>query len=117
MGMLDNMTDWVKEAPPQSQSNQRFGNLAFREYIRLVNEVWPILVIGQTGRADNSAFTENHCIFPKYPIPTTRADTPSSAQFYGVWSSNKTGLWDGTRTGFCPDVMVLRRFELDWRRR
>ena len=39
MGLLDDMTTWVGEAPPQPLSSQRFGNLAFREYIRLVNEV------------------------------------------------------------------------------
>ena len=39
MALLDDMTTWVGEAPPQPQSSQRFGNLAFREYIRLVNEV------------------------------------------------------------------------------
>ena len=39
MDMLDSLMAWVEEVPPQPQSNQRFGNLAFREYIRLVEEV------------------------------------------------------------------------------
>ena len=38
MGVLESMTSWVEEAPPQSQSNQRFGNLAFRDYSKIVNE-------------------------------------------------------------------------------
>jgi serine/threonine-protein phosphatase 2A activator len=36
--MLDAMTAWVDEVPPQPQSNQRFGNLAFRTYIKVVEE-------------------------------------------------------------------------------
>lgn len=37
--LLDSMTDWVKEVPPEPQSAQRFGNLAFRKYIALVDQV------------------------------------------------------------------------------
>lgn len=37
--MLEEMMEWVKEVPIQPQSNQRFGNLAFRLYIKLVEEV------------------------------------------------------------------------------
>lgn len=39
MGMLDALMDWIAEVPPQPQSSQRFGNLAFRTYIALVEEV------------------------------------------------------------------------------
>lgn len=37
--LLEQMTRWVDEVPPHPQSNQRFGNLAFREYIKLVEKV------------------------------------------------------------------------------
>ncbi|OCF41654.1 serine/threonine-protein phosphatase 2A activator 1 [Kwoniella heveanensis CBS 569] len=40
---LDKMSQWVEEVPPQPQSNQRFGNLAFRTYIKLVEERVPEL--------------------------------------------------------------------------
>lgn len=33
------MTEWVKEVPLAPQANQRFGNLAFRDYIALVEAV------------------------------------------------------------------------------
>lgn len=39
MRMLDSMMAWVEEVPPLPQENQRFGNLAFRKYIKLVEEV------------------------------------------------------------------------------
>jgi hypothetical protein len=39
LGLLDNMISWVDEVPPQPQKAQRFGNLAFRKYIALVEEV------------------------------------------------------------------------------
>lgn len=39
MRMLDSMMAWVEEIPPLPQENQRFGNLAFRKYIKLVEEV------------------------------------------------------------------------------
>lgn len=39
MNMLDQMTSWIEDAPPQPQSNQRFGNLAFRTYNKLLQEV------------------------------------------------------------------------------
>jgi serine/threonine-protein phosphatase 2A activator len=39
MKLLDDMTEWVKEVPLAPQANQRFGNLAFREYIALVEAV------------------------------------------------------------------------------
>ncbi|WVR03592.1 hypothetical protein IAU60_000584 [Kwoniella sp. DSM 27419] len=44
LGMLDRMSEWVEEVPPQPQSNQRFGNLAFRTYIKLVEERLPRLL-------------------------------------------------------------------------
>jgi serine/threonine-protein phosphatase 2A activator len=37
--MLDKMIAWIDEVPPQPQSNQRFGNLAFRAYAKLIEEV------------------------------------------------------------------------------
>jgi hypothetical protein len=39
MSLLDAMTAWINEAPPLGQSNQRFGNLAFRQYIAIVEDV------------------------------------------------------------------------------
>lgn len=39
MDMLDSLMDWIKCVPPQPQSSQRFGNLAFRTYISMVEEV------------------------------------------------------------------------------
>jgi len=39
MRMLSDMMDWVKEVPALPASNQRFGNLAFRSYIKLVEDV------------------------------------------------------------------------------
>jgi hypothetical protein len=39
MKLLDDMTEWVKEVTLAPQANQRFGNLAFREYIALVEAV------------------------------------------------------------------------------
>lgn len=39
MQLLEAMMEWVEEVPLQPQSNQRFGNLAFREYYKLVEEV------------------------------------------------------------------------------
>ena len=39
MRLLEDMTNWIDEVPPESQSAQRFGNLAFRKYIALVEEV------------------------------------------------------------------------------
>lgn len=39
MNMLESLMQWIEEAPPQPQSSQRFGNLAFRTYIGLVEEV------------------------------------------------------------------------------
>jgi len=41
MKLLDDMTEWVKEVPLAPQAAQRFGNLAFREYIALVEAVGP----------------------------------------------------------------------------
>ncbi|WWD08946.1 hypothetical protein V865_007061 [Kwoniella europaea PYCC6329] len=41
MDMLNRMMDWIDEVPNQPQSNQRFGNLAFRTYIKLVEERIP----------------------------------------------------------------------------
>jgi hypothetical protein len=37
--LLDDMTKWVDEVPPAPQAAQRFGNLAFRKYIALVEAV------------------------------------------------------------------------------
>jgi serine/threonine-protein phosphatase 2A activator len=39
MRLLDDMTKWVDEVPPAPQAAQRFGNLAFRKYIALVEAV------------------------------------------------------------------------------
>jgi serine/threonine-protein phosphatase 2A activator len=39
--MLDEMIKWVDEAPALAQSNQRFGNLAFRTYYKLIEKVSP----------------------------------------------------------------------------
>jgi hypothetical protein len=39
MSVLDQMIGWIDEVPPLPQANQRFGNLAFRQYIKLVEEV------------------------------------------------------------------------------
>ncbi|WVQ80918.1 serine/threonine-protein phosphatase 2A activator 1 [Cryptococcus sp. DSM 104549] len=44
MEMLDTMTEWVEEAPPEPQSNQRFGNLAFRTYNKLLQERLPSML-------------------------------------------------------------------------
>ncbi|WWD22529.1 serine/threonine-protein phosphatase 2A activator 1 [Kwoniella shandongensis] len=44
MDMLEKMTDWVGEVPPEPQSNQRFGNLAFRRYNKIVQERLPALL-------------------------------------------------------------------------
>lgn len=41
MKLLDDMTEWVTEVPLAPQAAQRFGNLAFREYIALVEAVGP----------------------------------------------------------------------------
>ncbi|KAL7418719.1 Serine/threonine-protein phosphatase 2A activator 1 [Cryptotrichosporon argae] len=41
MRLLEAMTAWVAEAPPQPQAAQRFGNLAFRAYIKIVEERVP----------------------------------------------------------------------------
>ncbi|WVQ93565.1 hypothetical protein IAU59_000640 [Kwoniella sp. CBS 9459] len=46
--MLEKMSQWVDEVPPQPQSNQRFGNLAFRTYIKLVEERIPKLLNSPT---------------------------------------------------------------------
>lgn len=37
--MLQTMISWIDEVPLQEQSSQRFGNLAFRTYIQLVEQV------------------------------------------------------------------------------
>jgi hypothetical protein len=42
MDVLDAMSGWIEDAPPQPQKAQRFGNLAFRTYIALVEEVCQI---------------------------------------------------------------------------
>lgn len=39
MSLLDDMTTWMQEIPIEAQSAQRFGNLAFRKYIALVEKV------------------------------------------------------------------------------
>ena len=39
MNMLDSMISWVQEVPPLDQGTQRFGNLAFRSYYKLIEEV------------------------------------------------------------------------------
>ena len=44
LDLLDQMTAWVQDAPPQPQSSQRFGNLAFRDYSKLVEQRVPPLV-------------------------------------------------------------------------
>nr|XP_019014526.1 serine/threonine-protein phosphatase 2A activator 1 [Kwoniella pini CBS 10737]OCF53307.1 serine/threonine-protein phosphatase 2A activator 1 [Kwoniella pini CBS 10737] len=46
--MLDSMMSWVREVPIQPQSNQRFGYLAFRTYIKLVEERLPNLFTSST---------------------------------------------------------------------
>jgi hypothetical protein len=57
MAMLEEMMEWVKEVPIQPQSNQRFGNLAFRSYIKLVEEVSLIApVYVHDAEAGNSDF-------------------------------------------------------------
>ncbi|WVF65934.1 hypothetical protein IAT40_000672 [Kwoniella sp. CBS 6097] len=48
LDMLEKMSGWVEEVPPQPQSNQRFGNLAFRTYIKLVEERLPKLFTSPT---------------------------------------------------------------------
>ncbi|KAI9635752.1 protein phosphatase type 2A regulator [Dioszegia hungarica] len=44
MLILDSLMSWVEEVPTQPQSSQRFGNLAFRSYIKLVEERLPALL-------------------------------------------------------------------------
>ena len=39
MKLLDDMTEWIKEVTMAPQANQRFGNLAFRDYIALAEAV------------------------------------------------------------------------------
>ena len=39
MDMLEQLKSWIPEVPLQPASGQRFGNLAFREYIKLVDMV------------------------------------------------------------------------------
>lgn len=46
MKLLNDMKDWVEEVPPEPQSAQRFGNLAFRKYIALVEQVSILAVVG-----------------------------------------------------------------------
>ncbi|WRT63817.1 uncharacterized protein IL334_000742 [Kwoniella shivajii] len=48
MTMLQSMLDWVEEVPIQPQSSQRFGNLAFRSYTKLVEERLPKLFTSTT---------------------------------------------------------------------
>ncbi|CAD6569291.1 MAG: Serine/threonine-protein phosphatase 2A activator 1 [Tremellales sp. Tagirdzhanova-0007] len=45
MNLCERMMAWVEEVPPLPQSNQRFGNLAFRSYIKLVEERLPPLLM------------------------------------------------------------------------
>lgn len=46
MLILDSLMSWVAEVPTQPQSSQRFGNLAFRSYIKLVEQVCFYLLAG-----------------------------------------------------------------------
>ncbi|WWC58169.1 uncharacterized protein I303_100705 [Kwoniella dejecticola CBS 10117] len=43
MDMVESMMRWVAEVPIQPQSSQRFGNLAFRTYVKLVEARLPAL--------------------------------------------------------------------------
>ncbi|ORX34804.1 Phosphotyrosyl phosphatase activator [Kockovaella imperatae] len=44
MDLLVQMIDWIDEVPLQPLSSQRFGNLAFRDYIKLVDSRLPLIV-------------------------------------------------------------------------
>jgi hypothetical protein len=39
VSILDALMEIVSTVPPEPQSNQRFGNLAFRTYYKVVQEV------------------------------------------------------------------------------
>ncbi|ORY25088.1 protein phosphatase type 2A regulator [Naematelia encephala] len=44
MNILERIEEWIEEIPLQAQSSQRFGNLAFRNFIKLVEERLPSLL-------------------------------------------------------------------------
>lgn len=37
--ILDSLIEWVAEVPPLPGTSQRFGNMAFRTYCKLIEEV------------------------------------------------------------------------------
>jgi hypothetical protein len=91
MKLLEDMTDWVKEVPLAPQAAQRFGNLAFREYIALVESVRQ----GRQLSTDLLALTS----LLRGSIDTgtaSRTATSAVAKFKCSRTRHKTGLWDGT---------------------
>jgi serine/threonine-protein phosphatase 2A activator len=108
MSLLDTMTSWIDEAPPRPQSNQRFGNLAFRDYIAIVEQVnLPVpIAVGTSSRvaiAGHSIQLERHTRSAPQPAPS------ALDQFDGLRAGCPTGLRDGTRARVRLGLMVLRR--------
>ena len=56
MDILEQTTAWVDEVTLQPLSTQRFGNLAFRDYIKLVDHVSIGVCLSPLKADGNSAF-------------------------------------------------------------
>lgn len=69
MRLLDSMTSWVDEVPPEPQSAQRFGNLAFRKYIAMVEQVSSVGCLSRR-ESDKTKYRSGYLrswISPTYP--------------------------------------------------
>jgi len=127
MKLLDDMTEWVKEVPLAPQANQRFGNLAFRDYIALVEAVsetsqWTIVLTIQRIPAyfDDPSIPEQ---LPAQLLPlllnsnafghATRLDYGTGhelAFMLGIWCCVVSGWVGGEGKEDEEDEMILRVF-------
>lgn len=108
------MTDWVKEVPPEPQAAQRFGNLAFRKYIALVEKVRSIMV-AITSADSGVAYTR---VLPG-SIDSRSAHRPIAAspdRLERLRTSHEVGLRYGPRACFRTRPVVLCGLRLDRRR-
>ena len=117
------MIRWVQEIPPYPQSNQRFGNLAFREYIKLVESVRSRSSKGTNDQRLADLITSFPSISPALVsqllpllIDSTAFGQPTRLDYgtghelafvLGLWCCVVSGFVDGEEV---EDELVLRVF-------
>ena len=112
MDMLEQMIRWVEEVPALEQSNQRFGNLAFRSYYKLIEEVSSCSLSCLGSPVDIIETTPNMASRHPSGPPGIPSDT-SVPRLDSVRTADAARLWHGPRTCIYAGAMVLRRVWLD----